>query len=273
MRAIPEKTLEHWSSMYLARRFPDCQLWWPSVDEDITVQTLSSRMGKSLLLEVKTTDWNWQRGEHRLTIDVDQLARYQGSPVPVYYLLPMPPWREVLTDGHAWLNGRARSELVSPGHGWFGHWVFVTHARTLWAWLGNRRAQKSATLFASSGGITDLSRVGPPLAPWWRWPDFWDGMANCGTPDMPAIFSCPMGARPSGPSRMVTREILLQRLRASFDEFQVWQSDAGVERFTHVEDDLYRPLDQLDLLELPLTSGATGRSTALVHLSASDLTI
>ena len=130
VRAIPEKTLEHWSSMYLARRFPACQLWWPSMDEDITVQSLSSRVGKSLLLEVKTTDWNWRRWEHRLTIDVDQLRRYQSSPIPVYYVLPMPPWSEVLNDGHSWLKGRHRSELIDHGHGWFGDWMFVTRAQT-----------------------------------------------------------------------------------------------------------------------------------------------
>lgn len=120
VRAIPEKTLEHWSSMYLARRFPVCQLWWPSMDEDIAVQSLSSRVGKSLLLEVKTTDWNWRRWEHRLTIDVDQLRRYQSSPIPVYYVFPMPPWSEVLADGHSWLMGRHRRQPIDSGHGWFG---------------------------------------------------------------------------------------------------------------------------------------------------------
>lgn len=95
MRAIPEKTLEHWSSMYLARRFPDCQLWWPSAGEDVSIRSLPRRFGKSLLLEIKTTDWNTPRWEHRLTLDVDQLRRYQRSPVPVYYVLPMPPWQDV----------------------------------------------------------------------------------------------------------------------------------------------------------------------------------
>jgi len=151
--------------MYLARRFPECQLWWPSVGEDISVQSLSSRLGKSLLLEVKTTDWNWRRWEHRLTIDVDQLRRYRHSPIPVYYVLPMPPWPAVLTDGHSWLNGRPRSELINSGQGWFGDWVFVIRAQTLWAWLGHSRRQKSATLFVSSGGACDPSTIWPTLGP------------------------------------------------------------------------------------------------------------
>lgn len=141
MRAIPEKTLEHWSSMYLARRFPQCQLWWPSIGEDISIESLPRRPGKSVLLEVKTTDWNASRWEHRLTVDVDQLRRYQRSLIPVYYVLPMPPWQDVLADGHVWLAGRPCSDLLNRGHGWFGDWVFVVRAQTLWTWLAWRRSQ------------------------------------------------------------------------------------------------------------------------------------
>lgn len=259
--------------MYLARRFPDCQLWWPSVDEDVTVQSLSSRPGKSLLLEVKTTDWNWRRWEHRLAIDVNQLSRYQHSAVPVYYVLPMPPWSAVLTDGHSWLKGRPRSELINSGHGWFGDWVFVTRAQTLWAWLGHRCRQESATLFVSRGGTCDPSQIWPELWPWWTWSDFWDGMARCGSQDMPAMFTISAGPHPSAAGLGRTRETLVQRLTSSRGDLGRERLGAGVERFIPVEDDGYRLLAEPDVLELPLTSGAAGRSTALIHLNLFDLIV
>lgn len=250
-------------------------MWWPAVDEDITVQSLSSRLGKSLLLEVKTTDWNWRRCEHRLTLDVDQLRRYQHSPVPVYYVFPIPPWHDVLTDGHTWLKSRARGELIEAGHGWFGDWMFVTRAQTLWAWLGHRRSQKSATLFASSGGAQNPSMVWPMLRPWWTWTDFWNGMARCGSREMPAMFTSPTGAESDRTvaGSVLTRRSLMQRLASSRGELDREESDSTVERFTPTGDDGYSPLAERDLLESPLTSGATGRSTALVHLHVSDLTL
>jgi len=258
--------------MYLARRFPECQLWWPSVGEDISVQSLSSRLGKSLLLEVKTTDWNWRRWEHRLTIDVDQLRRYRHSPIPVYYVLPMPPWPAVLTDGHSWLNGRPRSELINSGQGWFGDWVFVIRAQTLWAWLGHSRRQKSATLFVSSGGACDPSTIWPTLWPWWTWFDFWNGIARCGSPDMPAMFTVSAGPRLPAAESWQTREALVQRLLSSWrDDPDRARRDEGVERFTPVDGDGYRLLIEREVMELPLTSGAAGRSTALVHLNLPDL--
>ncbi len=257
--------------MYLARRFPACQLWWPSIDEDIAVQSLSSRVGKSLLLEVKTTDWNWQRWEHRFTINVDQLRRYQSSPIPVYYVFPMPPWSDILLDGHSWLMGRRRSELIDYGHGWFGDWMFVTRAQTLWTWLSWRQKQKSATLFSNSGGQNDPSNIWPEPAPWWTWPDFWDGMSRCGSRDMPAMFTCPSGGLPIEYRARPNRQALVQSLTFRRGELDRERPDAEVERFIPGTEDAYRPLGEDDLLESPLTSGAAGRSTALLHLSPSDL--
>jgi hypothetical protein len=259
--------------MYLARRFPACQLWWPSIDEDITVQSLSSRVGKSLLLEMKTTDWNWRRWEHRLTIDVDQLRRYQPSPVPVYYVLPMPPWSEVLNDGHSWLMGRHRSELIDYGHGWFGGWMFVTRAQTIWTWLGWRQKQRSATLFSNSGGQNDPSSIWPEPAPWWTWPDFWDEMSRCGSRDMPAMFTCPSGAVPISDDERPNRRALVESLIARRGELDTERRQAAVERFVPRAEDVYQPLDEGDFLESPLASGAAGRSTALLHLSSADLNL
>lgn len=271
MRSIPEKTLEHWASMYLARRFPTCQLWWPSKDEDIAVQSLTNRTGKSLLLEVKTTDWNRRRGEHRLTIDVDQLRRYQSSPVPVYYLFPMPPWPDVLADGDSWLMGRRRTELIERGHGWFGSWLFVVRAQTLWTWLGSKQTQKSATLFAKGVGPDDPSRVTPEPSPWWRWPKFWGEMARCGSQAMPSMFTLPSAAVPVAIDGSLSRDALGEILTSFRGDLTRDPLGDQVTRFVTDEGATYRPLAQSDVMELPLTAGAAGRSTALLHLGPADL--
>lgn len=253
--------------MYLARRFPQCQLWWPSIGEDISVESLPGRPGKSVLLEVKTTDWNRSRWEHRLTIDVDQLRAYQRSPIPVYYVMPMPPWQDVLTDGHSWLTGRPCSDLLNPGHRWFGSWVFVARAQALWTWLGWRRSQKTATLFSNSGGATDPSTIRPALQPWWTWSNFWDSLARCGSSEMPSLFSVP---KTSGDSKgWRSRQALVRRLSGLDIESDV-RTDWELERFVPVEDEGYQDLT-LDFPEITLPASAAGRSTALVHLNSADL--
>lgn len=267
MRAIPEKTLEHWSSMYLARRFPRCQLWWPSIGEDISIESLPGRPGKSVLLEVKTTDWSTSRWEHRLTIDVDQLRKYQLSPIPVYYVLPMPPWQSVLSDGHAWLAGRPRSDLLNPGSGWFGDWIYVARAQTLWTWLAARHTQRSATLFSNAGGPNDPATIWPVLRPWWTWSTFWDTMARCGSGQMPALLS--VLANSSGPSdTWQSRSSLIRRLgRTEADP----GADLELQRFVPVEDEGYQELPSRNFPETILSSDVTGRATAILHLDVADL--
>lgn len=34
MRSLPEKTYEHWASLYISSRFPRDDQWWPSSGED-----------------------------------------------------------------------------------------------------------------------------------------------------------------------------------------------------------------------------------------------
>lgn len=58
MRSIPEKTLEHWASIYLSNRFPKAALWWPASAEDVLVELTplaASGPGMTLALELKTT--------------------------------------------------------------------------------------------------------------------------------------------------------------------------------------------------------------------------
>jgi len=257
--------------MYLARRFPGCQLWWPTVAEDITVNSLTTWPGKTVLLEVKTTDWSSRRHEHRLTLDVDQLRAYQKSAVPVYYVFPVPGWNAVLKDAHPWLGGQARCELLDPGPRCFTGWTFVVSARSLWSWLGWRQRQRTATFFTLSGGIRDPSRVYPRLAPWWSWATFWDVLSRCGTQEMPAMVTVPAGSGPSSRGT-VNRRSLAELLAALQEQPAMERHLSDVERYVPTYDnDGYQLIRQLQFPESHLTAGGAGRSTALLQVPAADL--
>jgi hypothetical protein len=54
--SVPEETLEHWLSQYVAYRYRSrAAQWWPAGGEDIDVSSLSARPGKAVQLELKTT--------------------------------------------------------------------------------------------------------------------------------------------------------------------------------------------------------------------------
>jgi hypothetical protein len=118
VRSIPEKTFEHWASMYVAHRFPLGGLWWPTVGEDIRVEDLGTLPGKALLLEAKVPELKAD-GSHVVTIDVAQLRKYVASVAPVYYTFPAPPWTGDLTTS-AWLGIERRADLAykRAGHRW-----------------------------------------------------------------------------------------------------------------------------------------------------------
>lgn len=131
VRSVPEKTFEHWASMYVANRFPTGGLWWPSHGEDVRVEDLGTVPGKSILLEVKVPEQQ-ASGAHIVTIDLAQLQRYLRSAVPVYYSFPQPPWTGSLT-GSAWLRPERRADLAyrRANHRWFGEWTVVCRAKDL----------------------------------------------------------------------------------------------------------------------------------------------
>lgn len=53
--SVPEKTLEHWASMYVTYRFRSkASLWWPNPGEDINIRDFPKLPGKAVQLEVKT---------------------------------------------------------------------------------------------------------------------------------------------------------------------------------------------------------------------------
>lgn len=95
VRSIPEKTLEHWTSIYLCNRFTHAALWWPAFGEDVLTempQLAASGPGTTIALELKTTEA--RDGRHVLEIDTRQLKAYldppSGPPLPVFYVFPLP---------------------------------------------------------------------------------------------------------------------------------------------------------------------------------------
>jgi hypothetical protein len=178
VRSIPEKTFEHWSSMYVAHRFPRGGLWWPTKGEDIHVEDLGTLPGKSVLLETKVPELA-TTGAHTVSVDLAQLKRYVSSLVPVYYVFPEPPWvGDLMVSG--WLGGERRADLAyrRAGDRWFGEWTLVCGAADLLAHLAPTPVQKTAT-------------VTTPPPQHWRWFDFWSDLVRCGSRTMPAAFIVP----------------------------------------------------------------------------------
>lgn len=176
-RSIPEKTFEHWLSMYVAHRFPTGGLWWPARDEDITVEDLGTVPGKACLLEAKVSEQ--KPASHQVTIDLPQLQKYVASAAPVYYAIPEPPWIGNLV-GSVWIGPERRADLAyrRSQQRWFGNWTYVCTASDLLAHIAPAKGQKRAVLATP-----------PPQR--WSWPTFWRLFAECGSQAMPALFLVP----------------------------------------------------------------------------------
>lgn len=203
MRSVPEKTLEHWASIYLASRFPNGAMWWPTSGEDVLVELprlAASGPGKTLALELKTTEATG--AGHVLWIDARQLDRYLnppfGPPLPVYYVFPVPHWTGPLTSRSGTTPAAPAAMTAVPpewwrrrvGWPWFGDWLYVMSAQSLsealpptWATLSKARAR----LFALStshtvGGMpnwTSLFARTPTATPM-AWTSFWRAVTRCG---------------------------------------------------------------------------------------------
>lgn len=201
MRSIPEKTLEHWTSIYLSNRFPNAALWWPATGEDVLAELprlAETGPGKTLALELKTTEVT--SAGHKLLIDTEQLKRYLnppfGPPLPIYYVFPVPCWSGSLTSWHGWTPPAVGGVPLAPpewwrlqaGASWFGKWLYVLSAQSVAAALSpGWRQQETAQLFVikdpPSPGKKPPWRslfAGMPGSEPLRWRKFWDVAKRCG---------------------------------------------------------------------------------------------
>lgn len=201
---IPEKTLEHWVSMYITYRFRSkAALWWPTQGEDVDVRALPQRPGKAIQLEVKTVSPG-AGGSQDVNIDIGQLWEYLRRPCPPFYVFPWPTWSGALTVAAAGATPLVPVTEIAFSRSqdwWFALWVRVLTAQQVGAVLASELAAHGKR---DRGNIKRLVRIrtdgsppewgakgtaSPPVAMDWR--DFWSTITWCGAPGWPQIIRLP----------------------------------------------------------------------------------
>jgi len=202
-RSVPEKTLEHWASIYLAYRFRShVGLWWPTLGEDIDILHLPSRPGKALQLEMKTVEAKAET--HTLHIDASQLRTYMAKPSwqQPFYVFPWPWWtgefrKALVTRGVAETEaGFSRVDQLLP-NAWFANWLVVMAAKDVSAILASDPSAgrhktliqfdmntREATWVPSSAHPTTIP-ISTPKGPTGftdpvDWRSFWAQVSHCG---------------------------------------------------------------------------------------------
>lgn len=242
VRSIPEKTIEHWASIYATYRYRSfANLWWPTHGEDIAVGGLRTRgAGKIFNLEIKTTEARPSGREHLAEVRVSQLLKYLSKPVPTYYVFPVPDWHGPihLPAAAAWLGAGPKTDLgfTRAGWRWFGEWTIVIPDYVLYAPLAATypltatvASNVSEPVFtATVGGAGGATRIvtmeghytgwtppftaipaGGPLTPFYGWRAFWEDMDVCGgAGGLQSVFAVPRG----GEHTKLTRSELRDRL-------------------------------------------------------------
>ena len=187
MRSLPEKTFEHWASLYLASRFPRSEQWWPSRGEDIALalrSQLGNGPGKRLLLELKVPEVT-AAGLHEVRIGRVQRDEHLRRRWPVFYVLPLPWWAGSL--GPSAHGGPVPDPAASwwrrrAGFAWFGRWTFVMSAADVALSLP---PGVMPTLYSYRPGC--CVTLCPACAPYAllahasAWPDFWRAVQTCGS--------------------------------------------------------------------------------------------
>lgn len=148
---LPEKTLEHWVSVYINYRYRShASLWWPADGEDILVQQIPPKPGKFFALELKTASFDPSNPDRTyVTVDVNQLNNYLANRSPVAYVFPIPHWpgllkSQILPRPHR-VPDLAFSRTGAPFY--FQNWTRVLELADLATLLGARLGQQSARLY------------------------------------------------------------------------------------------------------------------------------
>ena len=142
--SIPERTVDAWVAIALARKFKNAPIWLPTnqgVDDWDLVFGPGPQTGKLVILENKSaTPIARGPGDHRIAINRSQLARYcQNSDLNLrtFYVLPSPPWAD------------APAPVVLPPQSMerdtADQWLHVVAAPDLDAYLGAKRKSLRAS--------------------------------------------------------------------------------------------------------------------------------
>jgi hypothetical protein len=161
MRSLPEHTVDCWVSAAVLAQLPGALLWAPTQrgfdNWDVAFEVFGP--GKAFILENKGTEET--DGHHVIQIDMEQLDIYIRSPgVPVYYVLPVPPWPARATAGvlpaaypvPAAARCRTGAACAGHDHGPFSDWCRVVEAWALQNWLkkygGRTRTFRASKIIA-----------------------------------------------------------------------------------------------------------------------------
>jgi hypothetical protein len=207
--SVPEKTLEHWSSLYLTYRYrSQVSLWWPTRGEDIDVQMLPTTPGKAVQLELKTAT-PAGTGLHDVNVDLGQLWEYSHKPLgrQPFYAFPWPNW-----DGNLAAAARAQqprkevTELAFRRSGlqwWFAEWMIVLTTRQVADVLRRELNAHGSRTRGSRKRLVQFDVKNPGNTVWGdpasptaspqviNWLDFWYELQQCGRDDWPQLIRLP----------------------------------------------------------------------------------
>lgn len=149
-RSMPERTVDAWVAAAICSVFPAARIWDPTQAMKGRNWDRASRLpeaGVVFIFEDKgttavTRTRNPPLQTHRIDIRADQLDWYcdvvePESMIPVYYVLPRPPWNGGVSSGHVPEQAACR---VTSGGGPFGEWAYVSRCTDLRQELSGRRS-------------------------------------------------------------------------------------------------------------------------------------
>jgi hypothetical protein len=268
--SVPEKTLEHWSSLYLAYRYRSlASLWWPARGEDIDLRMLPMMPGKAVQLELKTTTpaGAWL---HDVNVDLGQLWEYSHKPMgrQPFYAFPWPDWDGKLADVAQANHPRKEvTELAFRRSGpqwWFADWMIVLTTRQVADVLHHelnahgsrtRRSPKRLVRFDVKNPANTIwgDPASPAAAPQViNWLDLWYELEQCGRDDWPQLIRVPwilvdrrhVGGAPG--LDVYTREEVTVMLRQAADLPRLQRDEAGpLVTLEPAEDGTYRIAEEL----------------------------
>ena len=147
---MPERTVDAWVAAAICSVFPDARIWDPT-------QVMKGRnwdrafrppeAGMIFIFEDKGTTAVTRTRKpplhtHRIDIRADQLDWYcdeiePSGMIPVYYVLPQPPWNGGASSGHVPEQAACR---VTSDAGPFPEWAYVSRCTDLRNGLSGRRS-------------------------------------------------------------------------------------------------------------------------------------
>jgi hypothetical protein len=160
---MPERTVDAWVASAICSVFPDARIWDPTQamkGRNWDRASLPFEEGKVFVFEDKGTTAVTRRRKrplqtHRIDIDATQLNWYcdeveSANFIPVYYVLPRPPWNGSASSGHVPEQAACR---IASDVGPFPQWAYVSRCTDLRRELSGQRSIDTDQL-PLPGGMT-----------------------------------------------------------------------------------------------------------------------